>query len=93
MKADSRHHTPSPGQDVGYLIGAVVGLLFAIGIYALTEEIVIAIAASVPIGLTLGMALAEQSSHKHPSRRKKTFLVTILLLGIVALGSVIALLR
>ena len=93
MKADSRHHTPAPSREVGYLIAAAIGFLFAIGIFVLTESIVLAIAASVPIGMTLGIALAGQTSQKWPSRPTRLFLAIGLLMGIVALGSVIVLLR
>lgn len=93
MKTDSRRHAPASGLEMRYLIGALLGLAFGIGAFALTEEIVMAIAAAVPIGVTLAIALAEQSSQKQPSRGNKTSLVMVLLLGIIALGSAFVLLR
>ncbi|RFF31042.1 hypothetical protein [Wenzhouxiangella sediminis] len=93
MKADSSQKIPAPSREMGYLIGAIIGFVFAIAIFALTEQVVVAIAASVPIGLTLGIALAEQPIQERPGRRKRLFLSIAVLIGIVAFGSIIVLVR
>lgn len=78
-------------QGAGYLIGALITMIIGISLFVLTENFVIALSSSLPIGTTFGI-LIEQRFQKVEdpidSRRIKG-LIAILLLGILTFFSIL----
>ncbi|MBY5951667.1 hypothetical protein OU792_17535 [Algoriphagus sp. NF] len=78
-------------EGAGYLIGALITFILGIGLFILTENFVIAISSSLPIGTVIGI-LIEQKLQKEESQqlRQKTKLLTgLLLLGIIVFFAIL----
>lgn len=75
----------------GPAIGGALGLLFGVATFAISQNVLIAIAVSVPLGVTLAIAYSERAEHARSDRRTRVPLSValvaggILLLGISAL--------
>lgn len=74
----------------GYLTGAVITFSTAIALFIFTQNVVIAISSSVPLGMTIGILL-EQKNQKDggiTSKKTKSMLAGLVILGILVFISV-----
>ncbi|MCS5491124.1 hypothetical protein [Algoriphagus limi] len=90
MKTTENHQTLL-FKGAGYLIGALITFVLGISLFFMTENFVIALSSSLPIGTTFGI-LIEQKFQKEEepmnSRATKLF-ARLLLLGIIVFFAIL----
>lgn len=74
-----------PNQGAGYLIGGAATIVMAIIVFAISEHITIAISASVPVGVTVGILLEQKLQGKKEQSRKMRYYLTGLIISGTAL--------
>jgi hypothetical protein len=83
-------HTISQLSDTtAYLIGALITLISAISLFVFTENISIAIPASIPLGITIGLAIKEAKIHHPMHGVLKLAFIASAMIGLVILISFI----
>lgn len=79
----------------GYLAGSVITILTAIVVFVVSENIVVSISSSIPLGMTIGMLLEQkfQRQKRLKDPRVKAWMLGLLLAGIIAFISVLLLVK
>ncbi|TNE62188.1 MAG: hypothetical protein EP344_05240 [Bacteroidetes bacterium] len=82
MKNAENNHV-SAAKDAGYLLGGVLALLLGIAVWLISGNVTLAISATVPVSVTLGILFEQRLQHKAvppaPGVRKAIW-------GLLALG-------
>lgn len=70
---------------MGYLLGSLLTLVLAISLFVLTENFVIAISSSLPLGTTIGIILEKrfQEGDNLPNANTTKIFTFLILLGIM----------
>ncbi len=78
-------------KGAGYTIGAVVGLVAAIAVFAFTENIAVSIPVfaglSIPLGMSIEQKLQGEANEKEPHVRK--IMIALIGIGVLFLFAVI----
>ncbi|NVK50814.1 MAG: hypothetical protein HWE09_13675 [Cyclobacteriaceae bacterium] len=78
-------------QGAGYLIGALITMVVGISLFVLTENFVIALSSSLPIGTTFGILIEQkfQRGEDQLDSRKTKLFTGLLLLGIIVFFAIL----
>ncbi|NVJ87175.1 MAG: hypothetical protein HWE15_12765 [Algoriphagus sp.] len=78
-------------KGAGYLIGSLITFVLGISLFILTENFVIALSSSLPIGTTLGILIEQrfQSGQDQLDSRKTKLFTGLLLLGIIVFFAIL----
>lgn len=82
---NSENYNGKTFKGAGYFLGSLVSVLLAIGIFIYSQSFVLALAASLPIGTTLGLTWEQrfQSGNKLRETTVRKVLVGLLVLGLL----------
>ncbi|TFV95560.1 hypothetical protein E4S40_04905 [Algoriphagus kandeliae] len=90
MKTTENHQTQL-FKGAGYLIGALITFVLGISLFIFTENFVIAISSSLPIGTTFGILIEQkfQKEENHLSLQRTKLFTGLLLLGIIVFFAIL----
>ena len=82
---NAQNSTPSthPVRNLGPLFAGAAALLFALGVFALTGNVVLALVTSMPIGVALGIALNERADARPTDPVRRAWLAGATLIGVL----------
>ena len=85
MKRSVQHHHHQTVKGMGYFIGYMVALVFALLFYFISKTFVVAIASFVSIGTTLGIVFEQklEKENKESNPNNSKVFIALLVLGIV----------
>jgi hypothetical protein len=87
----TNNHSSRIFEGAGYLIGALITFILGIGLFILTENFVIALSSSLPVGTVMGILIEQKFQNEESQQLKqKTKLFTgLLLFGIIVFFAIL----
>ncbi len=87
----TNNHSSRIFEGAGYLLGSLITIVLGIGLFFLTENFVIALSSSLPVGTVMGILIEQkfQNEESQQLKQKTKLFAGLLLLGIIVFFAIL----